>query len=87
MVGSDTPGISLPSLLSNFAGTFGSFALGEGNKFGFTKPLFFKDRLKKNVKDRRMGYFERQYQILNAQELATLWHPPGKSMAGIKSKS
>ncbi|MCX7956169.1 MAG: type IV secretion system DNA-binding domain-containing protein [Patescibacteria group bacterium] len=71
--------------LLNLAGTFGSFSLGEGNQLSFNKPLFFKDWLLEKIKKRSFPYFEKQSQILNAQELATLWHPPGYLLSGIKN--
>ncbi|RJP46609.1 MAG: DUF87 domain-containing protein [Armatimonadetes bacterium] len=69
----------------NLAGTFGSFSLGEGNQFVFRKPLIFKDSLLQKIKNRRISVFEKKYQILNAQELATLWHPPGYLLAGVRN--
>jgi len=73
------------SYLQNFAGTFGNFSLGEGNQFIFKRPLIFKQRLFKRIKYRQIGLWENNHQILNAQELATLWHPPGYLMGGIKN--
>src|SRR3989338_10774610 len=70
-LGSDNPN-TLP-YMHNFAGTFGSFSLGEGNQFVFRKPLFAKKRLVKRIRERFVGFFERRYQVLNAQELASLW--------------
>lgn len=71
--------------LLNLAGTFGSFSLGEGNQFIFHKPLLFKNWLLNKIKNRSFSYFEKQHQVLNAQELATLWHPPGYLLSGIKN--
>jgi len=71
--------------LVNLAGTFGSFSLGEGNQLSFKRPIFFKDWLLKKIKKRKICYFEKQNQILNAQELASLWHPPGYLLSGIKN--
>jgi hypothetical protein len=71
--------------LLNLAGTFGSFSLGEGNQFNFKRPLIFKNWLLNKIKQRKINYFEKQDQILNAQELATIWHPPGYLLAGIKN--
>ncbi|OGK41379.1 hypothetical protein A3A74_03540 [Candidatus Roizmanbacteria bacterium RIFCSPLOWO2_01_FULL_35_13] len=39
----------------------------------------------KQTRLRKTHYFERKYQVLNAQELATLWHPSGFLLAGIKN--
>ena len=71
--------------LQNLAGTFGAFSLGDGNQFVFKKPLFRKKRLIEKVKTRTLTHFERQHQVLNAQELATLWHPSGILLAGVKN--
>ena len=76
---------SLLAYLHNLAGTFGSFSLGEGNQFVFRRPLLFKKFLLKRIQKRSTPFFERKYQVLNAQELATLWHPSGYLLAGIKN--
>src|SRR3989339_2096574 len=85
LVGSTTHEVDPYPYLTNLAGTFGSFSLGEGNQYVFKKRIFFKDMLINRIKLRKISYFERQGQILNAQELATLWHPPGYLLAGIKN--
>lgn len=74
-------------LLENIAGTFGGFALGEGNKLGMTSIRSGKQQFLERAKKRSFNLFEHRTQILNAQELATLWHPPGKTLAGIKNIS
>jgi len=71
--------------LTQLAGTFGSFSLGEGNQYVFKRKIFFQDLFLKRIKSRKIGYFERQHQILNAQELATIWHPTGCLLSGIKN--
>lgn len=73
--------------LHNVAGTFGSFSSGEGNHLKFKRPLVNKGRLLKRMHTRSTSLLERRSQILNAQELATLWHPAGKMLAGIKNIS
>lgn len=85
VVGSTTDQVDPYPYMTNLAGTFGSFSLGEGNQYGFKKRIFFKKILIDRIKERKIGYFEHQSQILNAQELATLWHPPGILLAGIKN--
>jgi hypothetical protein len=87
VVGTNTPGLDPMPYVSNLAGTFGSFSLGEGNQFVFRRPIFFKDWLIERIRERRLSYFERKTQILNSQELATIWHPPGYLLAGIKNIS
>lgn len=81
----NNPGIPTATYLQNLAGTFGGFSLGEGNKFGFSSPGWDKEKLMVRFKERTVNYFERANQILNAQELATIWHPPGKMLAGIRN--
>jgi len=71
--------------LHNIAGTFGAFSLGGSNQYSLKKPWFAKDKLLSRFKERKTTFFERRYQILNSQELATLWHPPGKPLSGIKN--
>ena len=85
VVGSDNS--SVRSYMQNLAGTFGSFSLGEGNQFVFRKPLLSinKKRLLNRIKARTVNYLERKNQVLNAQELATIWHPPGFLLAGLKN--
>ena len=85
IAGTDSPGIDPMAYLRNLGGTFGSFSLGEGNQYGFKRPIFFKSLLLERIKNRKLSYFERRYQVLNSQELATLWHPPGYLLAGIKN--
>lgn len=75
----------LSHYLHNISGTFGSFALGEGNQFHIRKPLMNSHKLIQRMKERRFAHFERTRQIMNAQELATLWHLPGLTLAGIKN--
>lgn len=85
VVGSDNPNTA--SYMQNLAGTFGSFSLGEGNQFVFRRPLLAinKKRLLERIKSRSVNFLERKNQILNAQELATIWHPPGFLLAGLKN--
>lgn len=85
LVGTDTKGLDPSPHVAQLAGTFGSFSLGEGNQFVFKKAIFFKDKLIERIKNRTLSYFERKNQILNSQELASMWHPPGILMAGIKN--
>jgi hypothetical protein len=83
VVSSDTEDTKL--YLQNLAGTFGTFSLGEGNQFSLKKKKFFKERFIKRIKNRSTHYFEHRTQILNAQELASLWHPTGFLLAGVKN--
>ncbi len=84
LTGTRVKEMSLP-LLQNLGGTFGAFSLGDGNQFSFKRTLFFKEHLLNRMKKRSTFFFERRFQILNAQELATIWHPPGLLLSGIKN--
>ena len=84
LAGSDLEGASLP-YLKNLAGTFGAFSLGEGNQFKLRRPLFFKETLYNRMINRSTSFLEHRQQILNSAELATIWHPPGILLAGVKN--
>lgn len=71
--------------LRNLSGTFGIFSHGDGNEFEFKRAIFHKERLVQRIKQRSTYFFEKRHQILNAQELATIWHPPGFLMSGVKN--
>ncbi|OGG03043.1 hypothetical protein A2W14_07270 [Candidatus Gottesmanbacteria bacterium RBG_16_37_8] len=84
MIGASTNQQAL-NQLSNLAGAFGAFALGEGNRFILRRPrLFFKKITFNRLVGREKNHFPR-HQILNTEELATLWHPPTQLLAGIKN--
>lgn len=87
IVSSSSPEHDPHILLDNIAGTFGGFALGEGNKLGMTTVRSGKKEFIERAKKRSFNLFEHRTHIMNAQELATLWHPPGKMLAGIKNIS
>lgn len=72
-------------LLTQLAGTFGAFSLGEGSQFKYKKRMFFPERLLNRIKRRSTHYFEHRFQVLNSQELATIWHPPGFLLEGVKN--
>ncbi len=84
LTGASQADLSYP-LLVQLAGTFGSFSLGEGSQYGFKRRMFAPNRLINRVKKRSTYYFENRFQVLNAQELATIWHPPGFLLGGIKN--
>jgi hypothetical protein len=85
MVGTDH--IPPDPLLSSLAGTFGIFSLGEGNQLVFHKPRLQRSKriLLERIKGRKTTYFEHQHQVLNAQELATIWHPTGFLLEGVRN--
>ena len=73
--------------LRNLAGTFGIFSHGDGNEFELRRPLLAinREKLIKKIKNRTTHFFEKRHQILNAQELATIWHPTGFLLKGVKN--
>ena len=74
-------------LLQSLGGTFGVYTLGEGNSLQITEPAFWnKKRLEKAMIERN-GDLRPKNQILNASELASLWHPPGLTLSMIKNIS
>lgn len=75
----------LESFVSGIAGTYGGLGMGEGNQFKLRKVMLTKNAFIQRAKNRTFSHFERRLQIMNAPELATLWHPTGKVMAGIKN--
>ena len=60
VVGSTTDQIDPYPYLTNLAGTFGSFSLGEGNQYVFKKRIFFKKMLIDRIRSRKISYFEHQ---------------------------
>src|SRR3989344_5893276 len=73
------------SYLRNLAGTFGIFSHGDGNEFELKRPLIRKEQFIQRIKNRSTYFFEKRHQILNAQELATIWHPTGFLLKGVKN--
>jgi len=74
-------------LLYGVGGTFGVFTLGEGNGLSLAEPAFWqKNKLEKAILARSKDAGSR-HQIFNASELASLWHPPGLTLAMIKNIS
>ncbi len=80
-----TEGANPRPYLHNLAGTFGIFSHGDGNEFEYKRQIFRKVQMLNRIKNRSTYFFEKRRQILNAQELATIWHPPGFLMAGVKN--
>lgn len=72
-------------LLYNISGSFGTFALGEGNRLVLRRPrLFWKRVILNRILKREKSHYPR-HQIMTTNELATLFHPPTMSLAGIKN--
>ncbi len=80
-----TDGANPKLYLHNLAGTFGIFSHGDGNEFEFKRPLIQKKKFISRMQNRTTTFFEKRRQIINAQELATIWHPPGFLLAGVKN--
>ncbi len=74
-------------LLNSVAGTFGVFTLGEGNALALTEPAFWQKKKLEQGFVERSGRVAPRHQVLNASELASLWHPPGLTLSMIKNIS
>ncbi|PJE67230.1 hypothetical protein COU95_03565, partial [Candidatus Shapirobacteria bacterium CG10_big_fil_rev_8_21_14_0_10_40_9] len=73
------------SLLRHLAGSFGGVALGEGNAFSLSKPSFWQEKKFEKSIFQRLPAFVPKNQILNTQELATIYHLPSITLSGIKN--
>ena len=75
------------ALLHSLGGSYGVFAMGEGNSLHITQPAFWqKGKLEQGLVTRSEGGAPKN-QILGAGELASLWHPPGLAVSGITNIS
>jgi len=71
-------------LLSSLASSFSAFQ-SEVNSLKLKKPgRFFEKKFIQSIKNRTFKHVPK-YQILNVDELASLWHPPSALLAGIKN--
>jgi len=71
------------NILSNSFSVFQS----EVNGFKFQKPRFYqKNKLLEAIRNRTFIYAPKN-QVLNLEELASLWHPPSELLSGIKNIS
>lgn len=71
---------SSPSLLSSLNGAFGAFTRGDGNALRLKRPKFWqKEKFKRAISERSFAFHPR-FQVLNVEELATLWHLPNKDI-------
>jgi hypothetical protein len=75
------------SLANGFAGAFGVYTLGDGNSLVPSRPAFWHGAGLEKAFLTRSGSLIPRYQIFSAAELASLWHPPGLSLTGIKNIS
>lgn len=87
VVSSSNTQLDLYAVLQNLAGTYGGLSAGEGNRFDLRQPGMGREKFELRLKRREFTFFERRKQILNAQELATLWHPASTSVSQIKNIS
>src|SRR5258706_10552850 len=74
-------------LLYGVGGTFGVYTLGEGNGLTVTEPAFWQKKKFESAFVARSADTAPRHQVLNTSELASLWHPPGLSLAMIKNIS
>ncbi len=74
-------------LLQSLGGTFGVYTLGGGNSLQLTEPAFWNKKRLEKAMITRSGDLLPRNQILNASELASLWHPPGLTLSMIKNIS
>lgn len=72
------------TFLRNLSGTYGSFSIGESNQLKF-KSLEKTPKLLQHIRNRTHSYFDNREQVMNAAEMAALWHPSGTLISGIKN--
>ena len=63
-------------ILKELASSFGVFARADGNRFSVKKSRIGKEKEVKNLIERKVS----DNQILNIQELATIWHLPSEKI-------
>ena len=72
-------------LINDLAGSYGVVARGDGNALEFHRPgIFAKKQLYAGITERKPISTPR-FQILNVEELSTLFHPPTHALQGIKN--
>ena len=74
-------------LMHSLGGTFGVYTLGEGNALVLTEPPFWQKKRIEQAFVGRTSDTAPKHQVLNASELASLWHPPGLALSMIKNIS
>jgi hypothetical protein len=75
------------SLLQSIGGTFGVYALGEGNSLVLSEPAFWQKKKLERAFIARTGGLTPRLQVFGASELAGLWHPPGLTLSMIRNIS
>lgn len=72
-------------VVTRVAGAFGVYTSGEGNSLFQPRTFFWqKDRLVRSMIMRGV-YLTPRTHVLNTKELASLWHPPGASLASVRN--
>lgn len=74
-------------LLYGVGGTFGVFTLGDGNGLSLSEPSFWQKKKLELAVVSRGADVGPKHQVLNTSELASLWHPPGLTLAAIRNIS
>lgn len=75
------------TLLQSFAGTFGVYTQGDGNRLVLSEPQFWQKKKFEQTIVERGDYMTPKFQVLGSAELASLWHPPGEGLSMIKNIS
>ncbi|MBI4137117.1 ATP-binding protein [Candidatus Roizmanbacteria bacterium] len=75
------------SLLNDLSGSFGVFARGDGNSLSLKKPGLFGGNSLLTAIEQRQPNPTPKFQVLNTDELATLFHLPGDKLKAIKNIS
>lgn len=75
------------SLLQSIGGTFGVYALGEGNSLTIAEPTFWQKKKLERAFVARSGDLTPRLQVFGTTELAGLWHPPGATLSSIRNIS
>ena len=72
-------------VLTRVSGSFGVYTLGGGNSLFQPRTFVWqRDRLTRSILKRGI-YLTPRTHVLNTKELASLWHPPGMSLATVKN--
>ncbi|MDO8523640.1 MAG: type IV secretion system DNA-binding domain-containing protein [bacterium] len=75
------------TLLQTLAGSYGVYALGEGNSLTLSEPRSWsRKKMERAFVERSVGTTPK-YHVFGASELASLWHPPGLALSSIKNIS
>lgn len=74
-------------LLSSLAGSFGVLTRGGSNSLASSRPRFYeKDKFLRAILLRKGGFVPKN-QILNVDEIASIFHLPNVNLSGVKSVS